>query len=267
MQVVRLNREDDYDGWRDAARALAAEEIPASQVLWQVGDRATDLFAATALSRLPEKTLTVPKDFPGLAHSVVLHRDPHRFSLLYAFLLRVIHQPQALHDRADRQVNVLRRMQQSVGRDIHKMHAFVRFRDLQDGDRRRFVAWFEPEHHILRATAGFFVNRFANMRWSILTPDGSLHWDTRQLSEGPPAGKSDASGDDPVEAVWTRYYAATFNPARVNPRAMLKEMPKKYWHSLPETALISGLIAGANRREQDMLAPFAPGEPALSHSP
>ena len=49
----------------------------------------------------------------------------------------------------------------------------------------RFVAWFEPEHHIVRATAGFFVRRFANMRWSILTPELSIHWDGETLTEGP----------------------------------------------------------------------------------
>ena len=43
----------------------------------------------------------------------------------------------------------------------------------------RYVAWFEPEHHILRRVSSFFVDRFAAMRWSILTPDGSLHWDRR----------------------------------------------------------------------------------------
>ena len=42
------------------------------------------------------------------------------------------------------------RMAKAVRRDIHKMHAFVRFRRLEAEDGERFVAWFEPEHHILR---------------------------------------------------------------------------------------------------------------------
>lgn len=254
MRVVRLDDEDDFDGWRTAARALAAERVPADQVLWQIGDAPTDLFAATAGTALPNRSLTVPKDFLGLAASVCLHRDPQRFSLLYALLLRVLVQPHILQDRADRRISVLRRMQQAVGRDIHKMHAFVRFRELTEGGQSRFVAWFEPDHHILRATAGFFVNRFATMHWSILTPEGSLHWDTRSLTEGPPAEKTDAPGDDPVEAIWKSYYASTFNPARVNSRAMLKEMPKKYWHGLPEAALIPSLVAGASQREREMIA-------------
>jgi uracil-DNA glycosylase len=41
--------------------------------------------------------------------------------------------------------------------------------------------------------------------------------------------------------------------------AMLKEMPKKYWRNMPETALVLGLIAGAQSRESDMVATSAAG--------
>ena len=59
------------------------------------------------------------------------------------------------------------------------MTAFVRFRALDEGDGRGplHVAWFEPEHHIVEATAPFFARRFTAMRWAILTPERSVHWD------------------------------------------------------------------------------------------
>jgi DNA polymerase len=44
------------------------------------------------------------------------------------------------------------------------------------------VAWFEPEHHIVELNAPFFRDRFANMRWSILTPTRCVHWDGNDLS-------------------------------------------------------------------------------------
>jgi DNA polymerase len=134
------------------------------------------------------------------------------------------------------------------------MHAFVRFREVSESDgRSRFVAWFEPEHHIVRREAGFFVRRFANMRWSILTPDLAIHWDGERLTDGPGATRRDAPDGDPVEEVWKAYYASIFNPARVKVKAMTKEMPKKYWRNMPETALIGQLIAGAQAREADMI--------------
>jgi uracil-DNA glycosylase len=141
-----------------------------------------------------------------------------------------------------------------VRRDLHKMHAFVRFREVEDGEGKRYVAWFEPDHHIVRATAGFFVRRFAGMRWSILTPELSIHWDGEQLTESPGATRADAPDGDPVEEIWKTYYASIFNPARLKVGAMLKEMPKKYWKNMPETALVAPLIAGAREREVAMVA-------------
>jgi len=92
------------------------------------------------------------------------------------------------------------------------------------------------------------------MRWSILTPELSIHWDGGTLSEGPGTAKADAPQGDPVEAVWKTYYASIFNPARVKIGAMLKEMPKKYWKNMPETALIGELVKGAQARESEMVA-------------
>ncbi|MET0375505.1 MAG: UdgX family uracil-DNA binding protein, partial [Rhizorhabdus sp.] len=131
---------------------------------------------------------------------------------------------------------------------------FVRFREI-DG---RYVAWFEPEHHIVRANAAFFMRRFATMHWSILTPEVSVHWDGERLSEAPGATRADAPQDDPVEALWKGYYASIFNPARLKVGAMLKEMPRRYWANMPETALIPHLVAGAQARETQMVERIVP---------
>ena len=77
----------------------------------------------------------------------------------------------------------------AVRRDIHKMHAFVRFREIDEVRVRRLVRARAP-HRPPRG--GFFVNRFANMRWSILTPELSIHWDGETLTEGPGATRADA---------------------------------------------------------------------------
>jgi DNA polymerase len=135
------------------------------------------------------------------------------------------------------------------------MHAFVRFRELEANEGQgRFVAFFEPEHHIIRRAASFFVNRFTNMRWSILTPELSIHWDGERLEEGPGATRVEAPSGDSLEETWRTYYSSVFNPARLKVGAMLKEMPRKYWKNMPETALVPQLIAGAQAREAGMVA-------------
>ena len=257
MRVVTLAEPDDFDGWRDAARGLAAAGVPPDDVVWQVGGGAGDLFAVgaepPAAAPPASPGFSVPRQFLDTARNVVLAADPERFALLYAALARLRLEPKLLEDRADPLVRRLEALAKTVRRDVHKMRAFLRFREAQDDGGTRYVAWFEPEHHIVRANAGFFVNRFASMRWSILTPEVSLHWDGATLSEGPGAAKADAPDGDPIEAVWKTYYANIFNPARIKVGAMLKEMPRKYWKNMPETALVPELIAGAQAREAAMI--------------
>ena len=263
MRTATLPAPDDFDAWRDAARALAADGVPPDDVVWQVGEAPQDLFAGEAVAHVPRATpgFSVPRPFIDLARTAILANDPERFTLLYTLLTRLRREPKLMEDRADPLLRRLETIAKGVRRDIHKMRAFLRFREVDDPGPEagagegglRYVAWFEPEHHIVRANASFFVNRFASMRWSILTPEASLHWDGKTLSEGPGAAKADAPDGDPIEEVWKTYYASIFNPARVKIGAMLKEMPRKYWKNMPETALVPQLIAGAQAREVGMI--------------
>jgi probable DNA metabolism protein len=255
MRVVTLADEEDFDGWRAAARSLALKRVPAEEILWSVGGSDGLPFGDEAAAGSGgEPAFAVPRGFVDLARAVILHRDPARFALLYALLLRLRGRRGGFEDKADPLVRRAEGMAKAVRRDIHKMRAFLRFREVREKDGgARFVAWFEPEHHIVRANAAFFLRRFAAMRWSILTPEISVHWDGARLEEGPGAIRADAPGDDPVEAVWKTYYAAIFNPARLKVGAMLKEMPKKYWKNMPETALVGALVAGAQAREAEMV--------------
>jgi DNA polymerase len=250
---VVLAAEDDFEGWRDAARNLAEAGVPPAAVAWQVEGGEADLFGAADSAPAPHASFPVPRSFIDLAGSAVCHSDPERFALLYAMLCRIRANRQAMEDRADPLLGRVERLAKEVRRDIHKMHAFVRFREVDEGDARRFVAWFEPSHHIVRAASGFFVRRFATMRWSILTPELSVHWDGSTLAEGAGATRDDAPDGDPVEEVWKTYYSSIFNPARLKVGAMTKEMPKKYWRNMPESALIAPLIAGAQAREAAMI--------------
>ncbi|QWC58045.1 UdgX family uracil-DNA binding protein [Erythrobacter sp. 3-20A1M] len=256
--VVDLERPDDFDVWRERARALIQCGIAPDRIAWVEPGGSGDLFAGEG------RSLPVPEDdtqpvranrrFVQLAKNAALHSDPQRFALLYRLLWRLQSNPRVMEDKTDDDVRRVEELDKNVRRDSHKMHAFVRFREIEDADgEMHYVAWFEPEHHIVRANAGFFMRRFANMRWSILTPRGTLHWDGETMREGPPAQRSDAPQGDPVEVLWRSYYASIFNPARLKVGAMLSEMPKKYWKNMPEAALIPELIAGAQSREARMV--------------
>ena len=226
MFRVTLDDSAGFDEFREPARGLLAADVPPDRIVWDLGG-AADLFGGGAPAVAPA-TVSVPAAFVELARDACCHRDPERFALLYRLLWRLTHDERALLAVAsDPLVHRLRQMQKAVRRDAHKMTAFVRFRRVMGEAGEHFVAWFEPEHHILRRVPPFFVDRFASMRWSILTPGGSLHWDGTSLSFGPAISKEHAPRFDDLEQWWSTYYRSTFNPARATLDAMRAEMPKK----------------------------------------
>ncbi|MBL8659865.1 MAG: UdgX family uracil-DNA binding protein [Rhodospirillales bacterium] len=261
MIEVRLSGNSDFVGWRTHARRLLAAGHPPDTVTFRVDDSAPDLFATAnangsrCAGTAENDAFRVPRRFLDLARRVVLHSASDRFSLLYEMVWRMAHGERHLLEIApDPQVRRVESMVHAVRRDIHKMKAFLRFREIKDaGSDDFYIAWFEPDHHILTETAPFFAERFASMRWSILTPEASAHWDLAALSYGPGASKNVVPTDDALEAYWRTYYASIFNPARLNTAAMKAQMPVKYWKNLPEAALIRPLAAEAGRRTRLML--------------
>ena len=166
MRQTTLPRIGTFDAWRDAARGLLADQVPASDVIWTRGaPDVADLFAETHSAR-PQTGQTVPKGFLSLARQVVWHRDPERFARLYALLVRLTEGTAHFSDRGDPAIARLNAMSKEVGRDKHKMTAFVRFREIGDKGvpRRRFAAWFEPTHFIMEPSARFFADRFGDNR-------------------------------------------------------------------------------------------------------
>lgn len=264
MQVVRLAHETDFDGWRAAARRLRLAGVGPPDTLWTVDGQAS-LFAPSNLSEdgpegqaTPTSTsaasFTAPRAFVDLAQRVVLHRSDERFALLYRLLWRLQDRPQLLQVASDPDVLLARQLSRDVDKSAHKMKAFVRFRGAHDDQGEAFVAWFEPAHRVAELTAPFFRTRFANTRWSILTPDVCVHWNLAELAFTPGADPADAPRADELEDYWKTYYASIFNPARLNTDAMTKEMPRRYWKNLPEAALIPELVAGARSRTTEMVA-------------
>ncbi len=267
---VDIKAPDDVSGFWRAALALNERGISPECAVFDVAGRTPDLFGGPAeqASCIDDEDARgkahVPPPLKRLLGKVLLHADPERFNLSYRLLCRMNRTPHLLSIASDRDVARAFGMEKAVRRGMHKMTAFVRFREIAAaGCEPAFVAWFEPDHHIVEATAPFFVRRFANMRWSILTPRKSAHWNGVDLVIGDGARLSDAPAGDPVEEIWRTYYANIFNPARLKVKAMLTEMPKKYWRNLPEALLIEPMVKAARARASAMIA--AP--PTVSRRP
>lgn len=264
-----LTFDGTFADWKRVARTALAAGLAPGDLRW-IDSSATqteltldapalalETEPAPSAARAVASTVRVPRAFLELAADVACHREPARWPLLYRALWRLTHgEPHLLANPADPDTHALRALAKAVHRDLHKMRAFVRFREVAAEAGPWMVAWFEPRHHIVEANAPFFRDRFAGLRWSILTPERCVHWDpvARSLAYTAGARREDAPADDATEELWRTYYASIFNPARVKVGAMLAEMPRHYWKNLPEAALIPRLLAEAAPRVETMVA-------------
>lgn len=263
--AVTLPDQGQLAAWRQAARLAISHRIPPGDIDWTGG---AGLFAADPLPDSPgPHQARVPEQFVKLAGSVIWHSAPERFALLYQALWRLDAREGEPLSQTDPLGRRLTLMAKAVGRDIHKMHAFVRFRELPSEGRRRFAAWFEPGHNTLEPGSSFFAKRFADMDWMIATPRLTARFEAGQLAFHPGGARPDLP-EDASESLWATYFANIFNPARVKLDAMRSEMPKKYWKNLPETRLIPDMLKDAEARVQRMREAAAsaprPGAAAVS---
>jgi len=273
MRQISFN--PSFKEWQMHARQALREGLIPEQIAWEATQAAQPALALfNAETSVPddslknsaqhEATFRVPREFMELARRVSCHRDERRWTLLYRVLWRLTHgSPQLLQVPVDKDVYALAQMDRAVRRDVHKMRAFVRFREVTvnpasgthapSTGNTGYVAWFEPEHFIVELNAAFFRDRFANLHWSILTPDRCVHWNGTDLSFTEGVAKDSAPDGDAMERLWRTYYSSIFNPARVKTKAMKSEMPVKYWKNLPEASLIPSLVNEAPERVHRMM--------------
>ncbi len=283
----------DFPDWRTHARiALQMGYLP-EEIDLEDATVPTTLTLALDADDAPTGTPVlnphVPKAFLNMAEIAAAHRSPDRWNLLYRILFRLQANRDLLRIEIDTDIGHMRTFESQVRRDLHKMHAFLRFRKVEPDPmdvanpftphpeplisdapasaaageaslnpsaiQEHFIAWYQPDHRILPLAAPFFAERFPSMQWTILTPDQSVAWDpaTKQLHwfEGLP--REAAPAEDELETLWRSYYSSIFNPARLNPSAMRSEMPVRYWKDLPEVTVLPHLITQAALRVGTMV--------------
>ena len=191
MRRIVLKSETDWEGWRRAARAQVLAGIAPEALTWSIGspgDAPAD----------PDGTFSVPRALVSLASMAIQARDPQRFGLLYSLVWRA-HGGEKLPDD-DTGLLLVRQMALGVRADAHRMRSNMRFLPVAEPDGRRFLGWFESSHFVLPANARLFARRFPGLALSIVTPDGSAHWDGSTLLFGP--GLRHPADDEALQAWW-----------------------------------------------------------------
>ena len=243
--MIHVNIGNSFDEWRAAARTLVADSVDPESVIW-TPETQRGLFVTDVALSATDRAINVPAKFIQLAKAVACFDDPTKWGLLYRILFRLTHENRDLLDiESDFDISHAKRMEKAINRDVHKFHAFVRFRGIECDEADIYGAWYEPHHFTVERSVPFFVRRFGAMKFSIFTPKGCAHWDRKTLTFSPPADRTMAPAGDEMETFWLLYYRSIFNPFRLKVNAMKKEFPRRHWPTLPEAVLIPELIRSA----------------------
>lgn len=253
MHCVRID--GGFADWRDKARTLLREGVPPDYVSWRDELMPADLFAEETLAcYAPGAQVTVPRNVLNMLERAARFRMPERWALLYRILWRVAQGDAAAALPGDIDGSELSQRLKAVGREIHQLHAFVRFVPLKGEGLPDYVAWYEPEHEVLEAACPHFAERLGRHSWLIATPrDGVLFEGDRfdYRPRAPEKWKQLARTPDPDGVrLWMAYYRGTFNPARVNPQALRQHLPQRLWQHLPEGQMIPSLLVQARTGAQ-----------------
>ena len=140
------------------------------------------------------------------------------------------------------QADVLKTAQfaKMVGREKHRMEAFVRFQLTQDGI---YFSKIEPDFNVLPLISKHFKNRYADQQWIIydLKRNYGLYYDLNTVaimqmdfSEAPNKEDVFAGEELAYDKLWRNYFKSTNIKSRINLKLHTRHIPKRYWKYLNE---------------------------------
>jgi len=165
--------------------------------------------------------------------------------ILYRYIRRMFSRTDLLHfNFSDDTVLKISQLAKSVGREKHRMEAFVRFQLTQDNV---YFANIEPDFDVLPLISKHFRSRYADQQWLIYDVKrkygifydlNSVEIVSLDLSEVHTNSirKSDTfSGEEyNYQDLWNNYFKSTNIKSRINMKLHTQHVPKRYWKYLSE---------------------------------
>ncbi len=181
---------------------------------------------------------------------VFLTEQPDAELLIYRYISQAIAQKGAdISDQyADDTVRRVHELSRAVGREQHRMQAFVRFEQTEAG---LYHATIEPEVNVLPVIAGHFQRRYADQHWLIYDKRRhyGIRYDGRRVRLVRPESTMATAAStrraavlpaaltqrEPVfQHLWQTYYDSATIAARRSPERHRRHLPKRYWKHLTE---------------------------------
>lgn len=165
--------------------------------------------------------------------------------LLYRYIRKLFAKRFAIHsDYSDEIVLKIAQLAKSVGREKHRMEAFVRFQLTKD---HIYFANIEPDFNVLPLISKHFRSRYADQHWLIydvkrkygifydLNGVEIVSLDLKDVYTNSIL-KSDhfMAEEYNYQQLWNNYFKSTNIKSRINRKLHAQHVPKRYWKYLSE---------------------------------
>jgi len=145
-------------------------------------------------------------------------------------------------DFANPDVLQLSKYTKSVGREKHRMEAFIRFEKYKD---EIYAAKIEPDFNVLPLILKHFKSRYQDQLWVIydIRRNYGFYYDLHELQEISleniqtlKQANADSLHQDEMlyQTLWQRYFVKTNIVERKNTKLHIQHVPKRYWKYLTE---------------------------------
>ncbi|PHN07881.1 TIGR03915 family putative DNA repair protein [Flavilitoribacter nigricans] len=180
-----------------------------------------------------------------MLYRCLLSEQPDVEMLIYDFVRQSMKSKTNWADNyLDDTVLRLQQIDKKMGREIHRMHAFVRFQQTRDDI---YYAVIEPDFDVLPLIIDHFEKRYPAQTWLIY--DSRRHYGMfydQQRTEAITFAEKDhlnlrqisasilEEGETDYQEAWQKYFTSTNIPERKNMKLHLQHVPRRYWKYLVE---------------------------------
>lgn len=147
-------------------------------------------------------------------------------------------------DFSDDSILKINQLAHKVGREKHRMEAFVRFQLTKD---EVYFATIEPDYDVLPLISRHFRNRYADQQWIIydLKRNYGLFYDLsgvevisldleHNYANSIKKSKVFTATEHEYQDLWKNYFQSTTIKSRINTKLHNQHVPKRYWKYLSE---------------------------------
>jgi probable DNA metabolism protein len=251
-EYVQCLTDGSFEGLLTAIFDCYANKVKASNIVaetqYQPGLFGRIEFTRTDLEkakRVSRKLKQIDISFFKTLYCIFLSEHLKREMLIYNLVAKMLRNPEQVKgDYRDAEVLRAKEIRKEVGREVHRMHAFVRFQRMADD------IWFaaiKPDFDVIPLIGDHFEKRYADQKWVIYDVKRSygLSYDLEKMeyveldftaSLTPEKLNTRVLHKDEIayQTLWQEYFKSVDIASRRNMKLHIRHVPKRYWRYMME---------------------------------